>query len=171
MTKKVSIPMQRIGNKIYLIRKHKVMLDKDLAELYGVEVKNLKRQVRRNIDRFPLDFMFQLTEQEFKNWRCQIVTSNSGDKMGLRYKPYAFTEQGVAMLSSVLHSKKAIKVNIQIMRVFTKLRQMLSTHADLKRKIEAMEKKYDKQFAIVFQVIQELMTPPEKLRKKIGFRK
>ncbi len=103
MTKKEIIPIQRIEKKIYLIRKHKVMLDKDLAELYGVEVKNLKRQVRRNIDRFPLDFMFQLTEEEFKNWRCQIVTSNSGDKMGLRYKTYAFTENGVAMLSSVLN--------------------------------------------------------------------
>ncbi len=147
------------------------MLDKDLAELCGVEVKNLKRQVRRNIDRFPLDFMFQLTEEEFENWRCQIVTSNSGDKMGLRYKPYAFTENGVAMLSSVLNSERAIEVNIRIMRVFTNLRQMLTTHADLKRKMDAIEKKYDEQFAIVFQVIQELMTPPEKPRKKIGFRR
>ncbi|MCK4533424.1 ORF6N domain-containing protein [bacterium] len=171
MTKKAIIPIQRIEKKIYLIRKHKVMLDKDLAELYGVEVKNLKRQVRRNIDRFPLDFMFQLTEQEFKNWRCQIVTSNSGDKMGLRYKPYAFTENGVAMLSSVLNSERAIEVNIRIMRVFTNLRQMLTTHADLKRKMDAIEKKYDEQFAIVFQVIQELITSPEKPRKKIGFRR
>ena len=158
MTKKEIIPIQRIEKKIYLIRKHKVMLDKDLAELYGVEVKNLKRQVRRNIDRFPLDFMFQLTEEEFKNWRCQIVTSNSGDKMGLRYKPYAFTENGVAMLSSVLNSERAIEVNIRIMRVFTNLRQMLTTHADLKRKMDAIEKKYDKQFAIVTGTIVSIVT-------------
>lgn len=170
MTKKAIISLERIENKIYLIRKHKVMLDRDLAELYGVTTKVLNQAVKRNLKRFPGDFMFQLSKEEFEIWKSQIVTSKS-DKMGLRKKSYVFTENGVAMLSSVLNSERAIEVNIQIIRVFIKLRQMLATHADLKRKIEAMEKKYDKQFAIVFQVIQELMTPPEKPRKKIGFRK
>ncbi len=148
MTKMV--PIERIASKIYLIRGIKVMLDRDLAELYNVETSLLKRAVRRNIDRFPADFMFELTKTELENWRCQFGTSKS-DKMGLRYKPMAFTEQGVAMLSSVLKSKRAIQVNIQIMRTFTQLRKMLSTHEDLKKKIESMEKKYDEQFQIVFE--------------------
>ena len=114
------------------------MLDRDLAELYGVQTRVLKQAVRRNIDRFPGDFMFELTDEEFQNWRSQFVTSKS-DRMGLRYKPMAFTEQGVAMLSSVLNSQRAIQVNIQIMRAFTKLRQLLSTHEKLKRKIEQMD--------------------------------
>ena len=130
------------------------MLDRDLAELYGVEVKQLKRSVRRNIDRFPSDFMFMLSKKELENWRCQFGTSNNL-RMGLRYSPMAFTEQGVAMLSSVLNSKRAILANIQIMRAFTKLRTMLLTHEDLKRKIEAMEAKYDEQFSIVFQATRE----------------
>ena len=145
------------------------MLDRDLARLYGVEVKNLKRQVRRNLDRFPSDFMFKLSRQEFKNWRCQFGTSNFADKMGLRYPPYAFTEPGVAMLSSVLNSRKAIQVNIQIIRTFIKLREMLLTHEDLRRKIEAMEKKYDRQFKAVFDAIRKLLTPPEKPKRGIGF--
>jgi len=142
------VPIELIASKIYLIRSVKVMLDRDLAELYGVETKVLKQAVRRNIDRFPADFMFEMTNTEFEDWRSQFVTSKS-DKMGLRYKPMAFTEQGVAMLSSVLRSKRAIQVNIQIMRAFTQFRKMLSTHEDLKRKIESMEKKYDEQFQIV----------------------
>jgi len=160
--------MERITNKIYLVRDQKVMLDRDLAELYAVETKILKRAVRRNIDRFPKDFMFQLSKKEMGDWRRQFGTSN-GDKMGLRYAPMAFTEQGVAMLSSVLNSKRAIEVNIQIMRAFTRLRQMLSTHKDLKKQIEAMEEKYDQQFQIVFEAIKQLLETDAKPRKKIGF--
>ncbi len=117
-------------NKIYLIREQKVMLDRDLAELYGVETRALNQAVKRNAERFPNDFMFQLTEEEFNNWKSQIVMSNS-TKMGLRKKPLVFTEQGVAMLSSVLNSEIAIRVNIQIIRVFTKMREMLMSHKDI----------------------------------------
>jgi flagellar capping protein FliD len=163
-----TVPIERISSKIYLIRGQKVMLDRDLATLYEVETAQLKRAVRRNIDRFPEDFMFELTKKELEHWRCQFGTSNS-EKMGLRYKPMAFTEQGVAMLSSVLSSKRAIKVNIQIMRAFTQLRQMLSTHKDLKKKIETMEKKYDQQFQVVFEAIKQLLETDAKPRKKIGF--
>jgi len=166
----IVIPTEKIENKIFLIRDKKVMLDRDLARLYGVEVKNLKRQVRRNLNRFPSDFMFKLSNEEFKNWRCQFVTSNFADKMGLRYPPYVFTEPGVAMLSSVLKSSRAIQVNIQIVRTFIKLREMLLTHEDLKQKIEAMERKYDQQFKVVFDAIRELLTPPEKPKRRIGFR-
>jgi hypothetical protein len=165
--KKISVPIEKIAGKIYLIRGHNVMLDRDLAELYGVETKVLKQAVRRNIERFPGDFLFELTDNEFKNWRSQFVTSKS-DRMGLRYKPMAFTEQGVAMLSSVLRSKRAIQVNIQIMRAFIKLRQMYISHEDLKRKISAMEKKYDKQFQIVFEAIKQIIAGEEKPKKKIG---
>ena len=164
------IPQKTIESKILLIRGKKVMLDRDLAVLYDVETKYLKRQVRRNIGRFPDDFMFQLTDEEFENWRCQFVTSNSDDKMGLRYPPYAFTEPGVAMLSSALNSKRAIGVNIQIMRTFIKLREMLLTHAELRRKIEDMEKKYDGHFRVVFTALKELTaSPPEKPKRRIGF--
>jgi len=163
-----AVPVERITSKIYLIRAMKVMLDRDLAELYGVETKVLKQAVKRNIDRFPTDFMFEMTKTEFEDWRSQFVTSKS-DRIGLRYKPMAFTEQGVAMLSSVLKSKRAVQVNIQIMRAFTQLRQMLATHEDLKRKIESMEKKYDENFRIVFEAIKQLLEIDEKPRKKIGF--
>jgi len=159
------VPIELIASKIYLIRGIKVILDRDLAELYGVETKVLKQAVRRNIDRFPADFMFEMTETEFEDWRSQFVTSNS-DRMGLRYKPMAFTEQGVAMLSSVLKSKRAIEVNIAIMRAFVKLREMMTTHSDLKRKIESMEKKYDKQFQIVFEAIKQLLSEEDKPKKK-----
>jgi phage regulator Rha-like protein len=157
-----------ITSKIYLIRSIKVMLDRDLAELYGVETKRLKEQVRRNIERFPEDFMFELTKEELINWRSQFATSNQ-DIMGLRIPPFAFTEHGVLMLSSVLRSERAIHVNIQIMRAFTQLRKMLSTHEDLKRKIESMEKKYDRQFQIVFDSIKQLLEVNIKPKKKIGF--
>ena len=163
------IPQETIEGKILLFRGKKVMLDRDLAKLYEVETKYLKRQVRRNFGRFPSDFMFRLSKQEFKNWRCQFVTSNSADKMGLRYPPYAFTEPGVAMLSSVLNSKRAIQVNIQIIRTFIKLREIALTHVVLKRKIEAMEKKYDKQFRIVFEAIRKLLEPPPTPKRRIGF--
>ena len=162
------VPMERITSKIFLIRKQKVMLDRDLAELYGVETKVLKQSVRRNIKRFPKDFMFELTTKEFSDWRSQFVTSKS-DKMGLRIPPFAFTEHGVLMLSSVLKSERAIQVNIVIMRAFVKLREMLSTHKDLKRKIESIEKKYDEQFQIVFEAIKQLLSEEDKPKKKIGF--
>jgi len=144
------------------------MLDRDLANLYGVETKYLKRQVNRNISRFPDDFMFQLTREELNNLRLHFGTSSWG---GTRYLPYAFTEQGIAMLSSVLNSERAIQVNIQIMRAFIKLKEMLSTHKDLKQKIEEMEKKYDYQFKIVFDAIKQLLEPPVKPKVKIGFQK
>jgi len=160
------VPVERITTKIYLIRNIKVMLDRDLAELYEVETRVLKQAVRRNIKRFPKDFMFELTYQELRNLRSQFVMSSWG---GVRRAPMAFTEQGVAMLSSVLKSDRAIQVNIQIMRAFTQLRQMLSTHKDLQRKIEEMESKYDEQFQIVFEAIKQLLETDEKPKRKIGF--
>jgi len=160
-----------ISNMIYIIRGHKVMLDADLATLYGVKTKILTQAVKRNIRRFPDDFMFQLTNEEEECLRSQIVTSKPG-RGGRRYLPYAFTEQGVAMLSSVLNSERAIQVNIAIMRTFTKLRQMIETHKDLRLKIEEMEKKYDKQFRIVFTALKELLEKPTEISEKkppIGF--
>ena len=143
------------------------MVDRDLAVLYAVPTKVLIQAVRRNIYRFPTDFMFQLTKEEFKILRSQFVTSSWG---GRRYKPYVFTEQGVSMLSSVLKSKRAIRVNIEIMRAFVRLRQLLATHADLARKLEQLEKKYDAQFRVVFDAIRQLMTPPaDSSKRKIGF--
>jgi len=161
------ISVEIIASKILLIRGKRVMLDRDLAKLYEVDTSQLTRQVRRNIDRFPEDFMFQLTKEELRNLICQIGISSWG---GTRKLPYAFTEQGVAMLSGVLHSKRAVQVNIQIMRAFIQLKRMLLTNADLRRKIEEMERKYDKQFAIVFQAIKQLLEPaPAKEKKIIGF--
>jgi len=145
------------------------MLDADLAVLYGVETRVLVQAVKRNIERFPEDFMFQLNREEFAILRSQSVTSS--DWGGRRYPPYAFTEQGVAMLSSVLRSQRAIHVNIEIMRAFIRLRQMLASHAELARKLDALEKKYDAQFKEVFEAIRQLMTPPEPKRRAIGFRK
>lgn len=163
------VPVEVITSKIYLIRSKKVILDRDLSELYGVKTKRLKEQVRRNIERFPIDFMFELTKEELTNWRSQFATSNQ-DIMGLRVPPFAFTEHGVLMLSSVLRSERAVQVNIQIMRAFTKLRKMLFTHGELKQKIESMEKKYDQQFKIVFDAIKQLLETEETPKKKIGFR-
>ena len=143
------------------------MLDADLAELYEVETRVLVQAVKRNLDRFPEDFMFQLSKEEFDNMRSQsVISSNWG---GRRYPPYAFTEQGVAMLSSVLKSKRAISVNVEIMRAFVRLRELLSTHKDLERKIEELEAKYDQQFQVVFDALRELMKPPEKPSRPIGF--
>jgi hypothetical protein len=163
------VPTEVIERKILLVHGHKVMLDRDLAKLYGVSTKVLNQAVKRNIKRFPSDFMFKLTEAEKKE-----VVTNCDHLKALKYSPqvpFAFTEQGVAMLSSVLNSERAILVNIQIMRAFTKLRKMLLTHVDLKRKIEDMEKKYDKQFKIVFEAIRELISPKEeKTKRRIGFR-
>ncbi|MBI4810693.1 MAG: ORF6N domain-containing protein [Ignavibacteriales bacterium] len=164
---KALIPIEVIEKKIFLLRGQKVMLDKDIAELYGVETYNLNKAVKRNIDRFPIDFMFQLTEEEFKNLIFHFGISKWG---GTRKLPYAFTEQGVAMLSSVLRSKRAVQVNIEIMRAFVKLRELLATHKELARKLEELEKKYDSQFKIVFEAIHQLMLPPEKPKRQIGFR-
>lgn len=162
-----AISVEVIAAKILLIRGKRVMLDRDLAKLYEVDTGQLTRQVRRNIDRFPGDFMFQLTRNELQNLICHFGTSSWG---GTRKLPYAFTEQGVAMLSGVLHSKRAISVNIQIMRAFIQLKRMLLTNADLRRKIEEMEKKYDKQFLIVFEAIKKLLEPPPlKEKPPIGF--
>lgn len=163
------VPVERIERAILLIRDKKVMLDADLASLYGVETKVLVQAVKRNAERFPQDFMFQLTKDEFAVLRSQIVTSR--DWGGRRYPPYAFTEQGVAMLSSVLHSPRAIQVNIEIMRAFVRLRQMLASHAELARKLDALEKKYDAQFKAVFDAIRQLMAPPEPKRRPMGFRR
>ena len=146
------IPVEIIERKIYFIRGHKVMLDSDLAEMYAVATKVLLQAVKRNLSRFPGDFMFQLNYQEVAALRSQIVTSKTG-RGGRRYPPYAFTEQGVAMLSSVLNSERAIEVNIQIMRAFVKLRELMATHKDLARKLDDMEKKYDAQFKVVFDAI------------------
>jgi hypothetical protein len=160
-----------IEGKIYMIRGHKVMLDRDLAELYSVETKVFLQAVKRNIERFPLDFMFQLSYQEDALLRSQIVTLKKGRGQHRKYLPYVFTENGVAMLSSVLNSQRAIQVNIAIMRTFTKIREMLTTHKELKRKIEDMEKKYDHQFKVVFDVIKQLIDAPQPPKKKIGFRR
>ena len=162
------ISTEAISAKILLIHGKRVILDKDLAKLYEVDTRQLTRQVRRNIDRFPEDFMFQLTKEEVTNLMCQFGTSSWG---GTRKLPYAFTEQGVAMLSGVLHSKRAIQVNIQIMRAFIQLKRMLLTNADLRHKIEEIENKYDKQFVVVFQAIKQLLEPmPVNEKKVIGFK-
>lgn len=163
----VIIPTERIASRIFWVRNKKVMLDRDLAELYIVETRVLNQAVRRNKGRFPDDFMFQLTEDEFANLRSQIVTSKWG---GTRKLPLAFTEQGVAMLSSVLNSKRAVSVNIQIIRTFVKLRELLATNEALRKKIEIMERKYDSQFKIVFDVIKKLLADEEKPKTKIGYR-
>jgi hypothetical protein len=144
------------------------LLDVHLAALYGVTTKRLNEQVRRNRARFPEDFMFQLTAEEVASLRSQFATSNKG-RGGRRYAPYAFTEQGVAMLSTVLNSERAIQVNIEIMRAFVRLRQMLTSNAQLARKVADLEKKYDAQFKVVFDAIRQLMTPPESKKRKIGF--
>ena len=168
MKEKNLIPQELIESKILLIRGKKVLLDRDLAVLYNVETRTLKQAVKRNPKRFPNDFMFELTEEEFNNWRSQFVTSKA-DKMGLRYPPFAFTENGVAMLSSILNSERAIMVNIQIMRAFTRLRELWGSQEELRRKLEQMEKKYDEQFKVVFKAIRQLMAPPVKTKRKIGF--
>jgi len=162
------VPMECISQTILLIRGHKVILSTDLAEMYGVEPRVLVQAVKRNIERFPEDFMFQLNDEEFANLKSQIVISSWGGVR--RAAPYAFTEQGVAMLSSVLRSKPAIHVNVEIMRAFVRLRHMLSANANLARKLDALERKYDAQFKVVFDAIRELMTPPEPRKKRpIGF--
>ena len=168
MTKSDLILAESIANSIYLIRGERVMLDRDLAALYGVETKVLKQAVKRNIDRFPEDFMFVLSQVEFRSWRSQFVTSK-GDRKGLRHPPMAFTEHGIVMLSSVLNSKRAIDVNIEITRAFVKLRKIVASHADLSRRLDELEKTYDQRFRVVFNAIRTLISPSRRKRKQIGF--
>lgn len=168
------IPDEVVMNKIYLIRGQKVMLDRDLARLYGVETKRLKEAVRRNIARFPQDFMFELSGEEWSSLRTQIATLENGRGRHPKYTPFAFTEQGVAMLSSVLNSETAINVNIQIIRVFTKMREMILTHKDILLQLEKIEKKltrHDEDIALIFGYLKQLLSPPQPPRRKIGFRK
>ena len=167
---KLMVSDETITNRIYILRSKKVMLDLDLSQLYGVETKQLKRAVRRNIERFPEDFMFELSQKEFKDLRSKIGTSSWG---GTRYVPMAFTEQGVSMLSSVLNSEIAIKVNIQIIRVFSRMREMLLTHKEILLKLAQLEKKFDKhdeEIEIIFNTLKQLINPPIEERKKIGFK-
>ena len=172
MAENFLIPSEKIVSKIYILRNRKVMLDRDLAELYGVTTGNLNLAVKRNIKRFPEDFMFQMTKEEMKNWILQFEISNS-TKMGLRKSPYVFTEQGVAMLSSVLNSDRAISVNIQIIRTFTKIRELLATNEALQRKVMELEKKYgshDEDIKKIFATINLLLLGEKtKPKKKIGF--
>jgi len=161
-----------ITSRIFTIRGTKVMIDRDLAELYGVKTKVLKQSVKRNINRFPEDFMFEMNEAEFKNWRSQIVTSNS-DLMGLRYKPFCFTEQGVTMLSCILNSKQAIEVNIRIIRVFAKMRELVNSHKDILLKLEELERKvssHDEQIILIFEYLKKLIAPETKIRKRVGYK-
>jgi hypothetical protein len=185
MNETAIVPIELIENKIYVIRGQKVMLDKDLSELYGVETSRLNRQVRRNINRFPEDFMFQITVEEYDNLICQIGISSSGTKRsnlisqtamsswgGRRHLPYAFTQEGIAMLSSVLNSQRAIQVNIAIMRVFVRIKQMLFAHKELTHKLEQLEQKVGKNsedIQLIFQAIHQLMEPTPKKTSKIGF--
>jgi hypothetical protein len=161
------VPAGAITRKIFVIRGHNVMLSPHLAELYQVEAKVLNQAVKRNLDRFPQDFMFQLSREEFANLKSQFVTSSWG---GIRRAtPYAFTQEGVAMLSSVLNSPRAIQVNIAIMRAFVQIRQFADSHKDLARKISRMERKYDARFRVVFEAIQKLLAPPAEPKRRIGF--
>ncbi len=167
--KKFLIPTERIEQAILFIREHKVMVDSDLAALYGVTTKRLNEQVKRNNTRFPEDFMFQLTAEEVTALRSQFATSNRG-RGGRRYLPYVFTEHGALMLANVLNSPVAVQASIQVVRAFVRLRGILATHKDLARKLEELEKKYDRQFAGVFDAIRQLMAPPKTKQKSIGFR-
>ena len=159
-TTSITVPYERVVGNIYLLRNQKIMIDRDLSVLYGIETKRLKEAVKRNAARFPADFMFEMNAREFKNWRTQIATSNS-DKMGLRYAPYCFTEQGVAMLSSVLNSERAILVNLEIIRAFTRIRKVITENTALRRAIEKLEEKsenHSKNIELVFSYIEELQS-------------
>jgi hypothetical protein len=167
----ILLPDEVVMNKIYFMRGQKVMLDEDLAQLYQVATGRLNEQVKRNMNRFPKDFMFQLNKEEFENLKSQNATSSWG---GRRKLPYAFTEQGVAMLSSVLNSETAIRMNIQIIRVFTKMREMLLTHKDILLQLEKIETKlsrHDEDIALIFRYLKQLLNPPQPPRRKIGFRR
>ena len=172
-TKPTAVPDEVIMSRVYQIREQKVMFDRELAELYGVETRVLKQAVRRNIDRFPEDFMFELTKEEFADWRSQTVMSKR-DRQGLRYPPFAFTEQGVAMLSSVLNSPQAIQINIQIIRVFTKLRQMVLTHQSILVKLNELESRVtnqDKSIHQLFDYLRQFISAQEEPPKQIGFKR
>jgi phage regulator Rha-like protein len=171
--KTLIIPEEKVISKIYFIRGQKIMLDKDLAELYGVETKVFNQAVRRNIERFPDDFMFQLTQEEWNSLRSQFVTLEKGRGKYSKYLPFVFTEQGVAMLSSILNSKTAIQINIQVIRVFTKMRELMSTHKDILLQLEKFEKKfskYDEDIALVFEHLRQLFNPSQPPRRRIGFK-
>jgi hypothetical protein len=166
--KTTMLPDEVVMSKIYLVRGQKVMIDRDLSELYGVDTRQLKQAVRRNIARFPEDFMFEMTPQEFQHWKTQIVPSSS-DKKGLRYRPFCFTEAGVAMLSSILNSETAIRVNIQIIRVFTKMRELMSTNKEILFHLEKMEKKltqHDDDIATIFRYLKQLLNPSQQAEMK-----
>jgi hypothetical protein len=170
----ISLADEAVISKIYYIRQQKVMLDRDLAELYGVETKVLKQAVRRNAGRFPEDFMFEMSRGELEIWRSQNVTSNPGDRKGLRYAPFCFTEQGVTMLSCILNSERAIALNIQIIRIFARLRAMVLTHKDILLKLEQLERKvtaHDEDIKMIFDALKQLLNPPQEPRPKIGFRR
>jgi len=172
MSELIKMPEEAIVSKIYEIRGEKVMLDRDLAKLYGVETKRLKEAVRRNVKRFPTDFMFEMSAKEFENWRTQFATSNA-EKMSLRYAPFCFTEQGVAQLSSVLNSDRAIAVNIQIIRLFTKMRKLLLTHKGLLLEMEEIRKKVsgqDEKIELIFDYLKQFINEQETPRMKIGFK-
>ena len=162
------VPVERIERAIILVRGEKVMLDSELAKIYGVTTKRLNEQVRRNLNRFPSDFMFQLTLGEVESLRSQFATSNEG-RGGRRYLPYAFTEHGALMLANVLNNERAAQTSVMVVRAFVRLRQLLSSNAELARKLEAMEKKYDAQFKVVFDAIRQLMSPPTSDSRPIGF--
>jgi ORF6N domain len=162
------VPTALINQKIFFVRSTRVMLDADLAQLYGVATKNLNKAVKRNASRFPSDFMFQLSSKDLHGLRFQVGTSKPG-RGGRRFAPYAFTEQGVAMLSSVLRSARAVQVNVAIMRTFVRLREMLATHEELRRKIDVMEKRYDARFQAVFETIRQMLETPIPAKKPIGF--
>lgn len=170
MTSKVAPPIERIESRILLTRGRKVLLDADLAELYDVETRTLNQAVKRNSERFPQDFMFRLTAKELENWRSQTVMSNPAAKMGLRRAPLAFTEHGALMAATVLNSPRAVEVSLHVVRAFVQLRETLASHKDLARRLDALERRYDRQFKVVFDAIRELMTPPPAPKKRgIGF--
>jgi hypothetical protein len=172
MAKSITLPDEVIINKIYLIRGQKVMVDRDLAELYRVDTKVLKQAVRRNRERFPKDFMFEMTKREFESWRADNIRS-AEDKQGLRYAPFCFTEQGVTMLSCILNSATAIEVNIKVIRIFTKLREMVLTHKDILLKIKKIENEaaqHDAEIKLIFEYLTELLNPKTEPMRKIGFR-
>jgi hypothetical protein len=173
MSKSIVIPDEVVISKIYLIRGQKVMIDRDLAELYGVETRVLKQAVRRNIERFPEDFMFEMNKEEFDQWREENITA-SEDKQGLRYAPFCFTEQGVTMLSCVLNSKRAVEVNIQVIRIFTRLREMVLTHKDILLKLEQLERKVMRQdgdIKLIFKYLKELLNPKTEPMRRIGYKR
>jgi len=168
----ISVADEAIMNKIFMVRGQKVMIDRDLADLYEVETKRLKEAVRRNLNRFPKDFMFAMNKKEFANWRTQFATS-SKDKQGLRYAPFCFTEQGVTMLACVLNSKRAIDVNIQIIRIFTRMKEMLLTNKDILIQMQKVEKKlteHDEDIRLIFEYMKKLLSPPQEPRRRIGFK-